>query len=140
MSASKNLEYEKTSFLNKSNSAFIERMYLKFVNRDADLPESWKDYFEAIGDELNVIVLTKDHNEFMSLYYNGVLVGTETYATVDDSVTGILMSHIGRREDRGGSADLWMELGEILIYDTTLSAAQVTELTSHLTTKWTGGL
>ena len=31
MSASKNLEYEKTSFLNKSNSAFIERMYLKFV-------------------------------------------------------------------------------------------------------------
>ena len=55
MSASKNLEYEKTSFLNKSNSAFIERMYLKFVNRDADLPESWKDYFEGIGDELNVI-------------------------------------------------------------------------------------
>ncbi|MDC0179601.1 2-oxoglutarate dehydrogenase E1 component [Candidatus Pelagibacter sp.] len=55
MSASKNLEYEKTSFLNKSNSAFIERMYLKFVNRDADLPESWKGYFEGIGDELNVI-------------------------------------------------------------------------------------
>ena len=55
MSASKNLEYEKTSFLNKSNSAFIERMYLKFVNKDADLPESWKDYFEGIGDELNVI-------------------------------------------------------------------------------------
>ncbi len=55
MSASKNLEYEKTSFLNKSNSAFIERMYLKFVNKDADLPDSWKDYFEGIGDELNII-------------------------------------------------------------------------------------
>ena len=55
MSASKNLEYEKTSFLNKSNSAFIERMYLKFVNKDVDLPDSWKDYFESIGDELNVI-------------------------------------------------------------------------------------
>jgi 2-oxoglutarate dehydrogenase E1 component len=52
MSSSKNLEYEKTSFLNKSNSAFIERMYLKFINKDADLPESWKDYFEGIGDEL----------------------------------------------------------------------------------------
>jgi 2-oxoglutarate dehydrogenase E1 component len=52
MSSSKNLEYEKTSFLNKSNSAFIERMYLKFVNKEADLPESWKDYFEGIGDEL----------------------------------------------------------------------------------------
>jgi 2-oxoglutarate dehydrogenase E1 component len=55
MSASKNLEYEKTSFLNKSNSAFIERMYLKFVNKEADLPDSWKDYFEGIGDELNII-------------------------------------------------------------------------------------
>ena len=95
---------------------------------------------QFLGDELNVIALTKDDNELMLLYYNGVLVGAETYATVDDSITGILMSHIGRREDRGGSADLWMELGEILIYDQTLSAAQVTELTSHLTTKWTGGL
>ena len=55
MSASKNLEYEKTSFLNKSNSAFIERMYLKFINKDADLPESWKDYFTGIGDELDTI-------------------------------------------------------------------------------------
>ncbi len=55
MSASENLEYEKTSFLNKSNSAFIERMYLKFVNKEADLPDSWKDYFEGIGDELNII-------------------------------------------------------------------------------------
>ena len=55
MSASKNIEYEKTSFLNKSNSAFIEQMYLKFVNKEADLPDSWKDYFEEIGDELNII-------------------------------------------------------------------------------------
>ena len=55
MSSSKNLEYEKTSFLNKSNSAFIEQMYLKFINKDVDLPDSWKDYFEGIGDELNTI-------------------------------------------------------------------------------------
>ena len=55
MSSSKNLEYEKTSFLNKSNSAFIEQMYLKFVHKDSDLPESWKNYFEEIGDELDVI-------------------------------------------------------------------------------------
>ncbi|MDC1138603.1 2-oxoglutarate dehydrogenase E1 component, partial [Candidatus Pelagibacter sp.] len=55
MSSSKNLEFEKTSFLSKSNSSFIERMYLKFINKDADLPKSWKDYFEGIGDELNII-------------------------------------------------------------------------------------
>ena len=56
MSSSKNLNFEKTSFLNKSNSAFIEQMYLKFVRKDPNLPASWKDYFEGIGDELNAIV------------------------------------------------------------------------------------
>ena len=55
MSSSKNLEFEKTSFLSKSNSAFIEQMYLKFINKDQDLPESWQNYFEGIGDELNII-------------------------------------------------------------------------------------
>ena len=55
MSSSKNLEFEKTSFLNKSNSAFIEQMYLKFINKDPELPESWANYFEGIGEEIKVI-------------------------------------------------------------------------------------
>ena len=55
MSTSKNLEFKKTSFLSKSNSAFIEQMYLKFINKDSDLPESWSNYFQEIGDELDVI-------------------------------------------------------------------------------------
>ena len=49
MSSSKNLKFEQTSFLNKSNSAFIEQMYLKFLNKDPDLPEDWVNYFEGIG-------------------------------------------------------------------------------------------
>ena len=55
MSSSKNLEFEKTSFLSKSNSAFIEQMYLKFINKDSDLPESWQHYFEAIDEDLSTI-------------------------------------------------------------------------------------
>ena len=55
MSSSKNQEFEKTSFLSKSNSAFIEQMYLKFINKDKNLPESWLNYFEELGDELNII-------------------------------------------------------------------------------------
>jgi 2-oxoglutarate dehydrogenase E1 component len=55
MPSSKNQEFKKTSFLSKSNSAFIEQMYLKFINKDVNLPESWKNYFEGIGDELNII-------------------------------------------------------------------------------------
>ena len=60
MSSSKNLEFKKTSFLSKSNSGFIERMYLKFINKDSNLPESWKYYFEGIGDDLSTI--TKEIN------------------------------------------------------------------------------
>ncbi len=56
MSSSKNLEFEKTAFLSKSNSAFIEEMYLKFVNNDPSLPDSWKTYFNQIGDEVDIIV------------------------------------------------------------------------------------
>jgi 2-oxoglutarate dehydrogenase E1 component len=46
MSLTKNLEFEKTSFLTKSNSAFLEQMYLKYINKDLDLPSSWKNYFD----------------------------------------------------------------------------------------------
>ncbi len=56
MSSSKNLEYEKTAFLSKSNSAFIEEMYIKFVNNDPNLPNSWKEYFNEIGDEVDVVI------------------------------------------------------------------------------------
>ena len=56
MSSSKNLEFKKTGFLSKSNSAFIEQMYLQYINRDPSLPDSWKDYFDEIGDEVDIIV------------------------------------------------------------------------------------
>ena len=40
MSSTKNLEFEKTAFLSKSNSAFIEEMYLKYIDKDPYLEES----------------------------------------------------------------------------------------------------
>ena len=57
MSVSKdNLIYEKTSFLSKSNSAFIESMYLKYINSDPELPQSWKEFFVGLGDEKKYIL------------------------------------------------------------------------------------
>ena len=55
MSLTKNLEFEKTSFLTKTNSAFIEQMYLRYINNDPELPESWKSYFKDLGEELNIV-------------------------------------------------------------------------------------
>jgi len=56
MASSKNLDYKKTSFLSKSNSTFIEQMYLKFINKESDLPESWKDYFLDVGEEIDLVI------------------------------------------------------------------------------------
>ena len=56
MSSSKNLEQEKTSFLNKSNSAFIEEMYVRFIENDPSLPESWKKYFETLDDDIQSVI------------------------------------------------------------------------------------
>tara|TARA_A100001015_G_C14478622_1_gene514611 strand:+ start:157 stop:387 length:231 start_codon:yes stop_codon:yes gene_type:complete len=55
MSSSKNLDYKKTSFLNKANSAFIEEMYLKYIEKDPNLPLSWKNYFDDLNEDLNSV-------------------------------------------------------------------------------------
>ena len=56
MSSSKNLEYEKTSFLSKSNSTFIEEMYIRFIEKDSNLPESWIKYFETLDDDIQSVI------------------------------------------------------------------------------------
>ena len=48
--------YEKTSFLSKSNSAFIESMYLKYINSDSQLPQGWKEFFDGLGEDKKYIL------------------------------------------------------------------------------------
>ena len=55
MSSSNNLENKNQSFLNKSNSGFIEEMYIKFIEGDPNLPESWRNYFEDLNEDLEII-------------------------------------------------------------------------------------
>jgi len=55
MSSPKNLEYKKTSFLSKSNSSFIEEMYIKYIEKDPSLPVSWENYFKSLNEDLNLI-------------------------------------------------------------------------------------
>ena len=56
MSSPKNLEYKKTSFLTKANSAFIEDMYIKFINKDPSLSDSWIEYFSEIDEDMQILV------------------------------------------------------------------------------------
>ena len=56
MSSEKNLNLKKNSFLSKINSSFIEQMYLRYINKDPSLPESWKSYFLDLNDDLNSVI------------------------------------------------------------------------------------
>ena len=52
-------------------------MYLRFIEKDPTLPESWKDYFKGIGDELNIIEKGKNYGWPAITYgidYSGALV------------------------------------------------------------------
>ena len=72
MSSSKNLEFKKTAFLNKSNSAFIEEMYLKFVNNDPELPDSWRKYFKEVEN-----FLLAPHYNYLNKYNDNYKVFRE---------------------------------------------------------------
>ena len=50
MSSSKNKIFEITSFLSASNNDYINEMYKKFINKDDDLPNSWKNYFKGLEE------------------------------------------------------------------------------------------
>ena len=91
-------------------------------------------------DELTVVTLTKDLEDEIKLYYNDDFVAHESYTAVDNTITGISLSHIGRRGDAAGSNDMYMEMGEILIFNDVLTDTQRNELYTHLSTKWKGGL
>jgi len=48
--------YEKTSFLSKSNSAFIESMYLKYISNNPQLSQEWKEFFDGLGEDKKYIL------------------------------------------------------------------------------------
>jgi 2-oxoglutarate dehydrogenase complex, dehydrogenase (E1) component, and related enzymes len=55
MSIYSNQKLEKTSFLSKSNSTFIEQMYLKYLNKDPNLSSDWKKYFDELKEETSIV-------------------------------------------------------------------------------------
>ena len=56
MSSSNNFENKNATFLNKSNSGFIEEMYVKFINKDPSLSESWIEYLSSVEEDMKIVV------------------------------------------------------------------------------------
>ena len=47
--------YEKTSFLQGSNSHFIKELYLQYINNPSKTPESWKQFFDGLNEDKETI-------------------------------------------------------------------------------------
>ena len=50
-----NTIFDKTSFLEGSNSSFIEELYLKYINNPENVPQSWREFFDGLDEDQQVI-------------------------------------------------------------------------------------
>ena len=50
-----NTIFEKTSFLEGSNSTFIEELYLKYINDPENVPQSWREFFDGLDEDQKII-------------------------------------------------------------------------------------
>jgi len=50
-----NTIFEKTSFLQGSNSSFIKEIYLKYLKNPKNIPESWKEFFDGLNEDRDII-------------------------------------------------------------------------------------
>ena len=50
-----NTIFDKTSFLEGSNSSFIEALYLKYINNPENVPQSWREFFDGLDEDQKII-------------------------------------------------------------------------------------
>ena len=50
-----NIIFEKTSFLQGSNSPFIKELYLKYLYNPESIPQSWVEFFDGLNEDQEVI-------------------------------------------------------------------------------------
>ena len=50
-----NIIFEKTSFLQGSNSPFIKELYLKYLDNPKSIPESWVEFFDGLDEDQDTI-------------------------------------------------------------------------------------
>jgi 2-oxoglutarate dehydrogenase E1 component len=56
MSSNKdNIIFEKTSFLQGSNSPFIKELYLQYLDDPKSIPSSWVEFFDGLGEDQEII-------------------------------------------------------------------------------------
>ncbi|MDC0477039.1 2-oxoglutarate dehydrogenase E1 component, partial [Pelagibacteraceae bacterium] len=54
-SSDKNITYKKTSFLEGTNSEFINEFYADYISDSSSLPESWRKFFDGLSDSQKLV-------------------------------------------------------------------------------------
>jgi len=50
-----NTIFDKTSFLESSNSSFIEELYLRYTNNPENVSQSWREFFDGLDEDQKII-------------------------------------------------------------------------------------
>ena len=50
-----NLIFEKTSFLQGANGAFIKELYSKYLIDPNSIPKSWTEFYDGLGEAKEII-------------------------------------------------------------------------------------
>ena len=50
-----NIIFEKTSFLQGSNSPFIKELYLQYLEKPETVPQSWREFFDGLDEDKDII-------------------------------------------------------------------------------------
>ena len=50
-----NTVFQKTSFLQGVNGPFIKEIYLQYLKNSSEIPESWKEFFDGLGEDQEII-------------------------------------------------------------------------------------
>ena len=50
-----NIVFEKTSFLQGSNSPFIKELYLKYLENPKNIPQSWREIFDGLNEDKEAV-------------------------------------------------------------------------------------
>ena len=51
-----NIIFQKTSFLSGTNSSYIEKLYAQYVENPSSIPDSWRQFFDGLGDQKKDII------------------------------------------------------------------------------------
>ena len=79
--------FDKTSFLEGSNSAFIEDLYLKYVNNPEDIPVSWKEFFDGLNEDQKIVKTEITGPSWAPKRYNISKIVEETRISTKDGFT-----------------------------------------------------